>query len=497
MLRVRARFPLGVYHAKGSEWPPHGQRMVGALLAAAHAQRDPAPGRALLQKLCEAPAPLIEAPDSVAVGEPRGEHAVVRLRGVTRWAPRNYISGGAVSPRNLGRERAEVDKAGVAVGDIPVSFVWAELDLDAHELALMSRLAADVTFLGTTRSPVVVEVDSPDEEAVADRAWMPLAPGVRAPEAVAVRIADRMSLSAFDRRHAARRSTNNRVARGGMVPAIPIGREVRYAYAPRLREIEQAVDPRWWGEMIVLGIDRGRSEVIPKAPAAYLLARAVRLALLGAFGDAGTVNEAPAILRGRDAEPHCAIVPLPHVSGPHPDGVIRGVAFVFPHPRRVADVADQRARVESGLRQLAADDQEQRFVRIPGSGKIWLAPLDPQRAGLLSLREWTYRGPSRVWVSVTPVVHSRWRKAGADGLLRQVAADCAHVDLPEPIAVESLRGAVGMVSPRRVPKEWRSLLGGPAEQLRITFPEPVAGPVLLGRARHFGLGLCRPDMDRR
>ena len=33
----------------------------------------------------------------------------------------------------------------------------------------------------------------------------------------------------------------------------------------------------------------------------------------------------------------------------------------------------------------------------------------------------------------------------------------------------------------------------PAPHLRLTFSQPVCGPVLIGRARHFGLGLCIPD----
>jgi CRISPR-associated protein Csb2 len=27
----------------------------------------------------------------------------------------------------------------------------------------------------------------------------------------------------------------------------------------------------------------------------------------------------------------------------------------------------------------------------------------------------------------------------------------------------------------------------------LTFERPVVGPILLGRARHFGLGLCLPE----
>ncbi len=505
MLSFTVRFPLGVYHAlslssnEDAEWPPNPLRLIGALLAAAHARHgvDPDADRALLQRLCEAPPPLILAPESVAVDEQDGGDAVARLRGATRWAPRNYVTRGAVSPRNLGRDRAEVSKAGVAVGDRAVAFTWPDLELDASDLGRLGRLAGDVTFLGTTRSPAIVEVDGGAVDAPRERAWMPVRSAEQAHGAVAVRIADRTSLSAFDHRHAARRSTTARVQPGGMVPAIPIGRTVRYAYAPRLREEERALDPRWWGEMIVLAIDR-ESELTPKAAAAYVLGRAVRVALLGAYGDVGTDGEAPPILCGRGAEPHCAIVALPNVWGSHPDSRILGIGLVLPHERRVVDLAEQRTRVEHGLRRLVGseDGQERRFVRIPGAGRIWLTTPDPRRARLMTLRQRPYRRPSHTWVSVTPVVHSHWRKAGDGALLRQIAADCAHVGLPEPAEVEVLRGGDRMIPPKRVPKEWRGLLSGPAERVRITFAQPVHGPVLLGRARHFGLGLCVPEPER-
>ena len=141
---------------------------------------------------------------------------------------------------------------------------------------------------------------------------------------------------------------------------------------------------------------------------------------------------------------------------------------------------------------IGEDGHERRFVSIPGAGRIWLKLPDSRQAALTTLDRRRYTRPSHTWTSVTPVIHSHWRKTGDGALLRQIAADCAHVGLPEPVEVEVLRGAAGMVAPRNVPKEWRSLLGGPAERVRMTFAQPVCGPVLLGRARHFGLGLCVP-----
>lgn len=281
-----------------------------------------------------------------------------------------------------------------------------------------------------------------------------------------------------------------------MVPQLAIGRRIAYRHARTVGE--QVVDPEWWGEAIVLAVDRDRSELRPKAPLAYLLARAVRVALLGAYGEPGSADEAPPILTGRGSEPHCAIVSLPFVWGEHADGAILGVAIVLPHGRRVPDLASQRVRVETGLRRLL---DEGRFAQIPGAGRVWLHEPDPLAARRVTLRFPRYVRASRSWVSVTPVVHSRWRKGGDAGLLRQLEADCAHVALPAPSGVALLRGpgrrggAFRLHAGASMPDGWRASLTGQTGHLHLTFAEPVRGPILLGRARHFGGGLFVPAPD--
>lgn len=501
MLRLTLRFPLGVYHAQSAgspdepEWPPSPLRLVGALLAAAHGRHgtDPEPDRALLARLCEADPPAIGAPESAAVGAQSADDEVARLRGATRWAPRNYVKG-PISPRNLGRERAEVSKVGVAIGSLPVHVVWSDLHFDAAEVERLAALASDVTFLGTSRSPVLVEVSTelPREDEGPD---LPVWTRDHAGGAVPVRVPDERSIAAFDRREAARCSDRADLRPAGMVPQIAIGQVEQYGLLST-QGPDDPFDPCWWGDMLVLAVNRERSELRPKAPAAYLLARAVRLALLGTFGEEGTPTEAPPILTARGNEPHCAVVPLPNVWGRRGDGLLLGVAVVLPHERRAAALVEQRARVAAGLRRLVEDVE--RFVQIPGAGRVRLAMPDARAALTMTLRARSYRAPSRHWVSVTPVIHSRWRKGGAEGLLRQVTADCAHVGLPAPARVEVLRGsgrrggADRIVPVRQVPEHWRGPLQGPADHLHITFEQPVHGPVLLGRARHFGLGLCVP-----
>jgi len=252
-VRITVRFPLGVYHAQSQasfdepEWPPHPVRLIGALVAAAHS-----PGRmaasggplrqdlALLRKLCDASPPVIGAPEAVPIGQDAGEDTAVLITGATRWAPRNYFTKGR-------REQAGVQKVGVAVGERPIEFAWPALDLEPADAERLSSLASDVSFLGTTRSPVVVEVS--DARSHLGPVWAPVegvdAQGARS---VAVRVPDATTLEAFDRRHEARRSSKAGVeAATAAVPGIRIGREVAYVHSSALDTSARTIDPQWWG----------------------------------------------------------------------------------------------------------------------------------------------------------------------------------------------------------------------------------------------------------
>lgn len=510
-MRIDIRFPLGVYHAQSQtsfdepEWPPHPVRLIGALVAAAHS-----PGRAdqsakslkedlaLLQRLCHASPPLIGAPEAVPIGEDAPEDVALVVTGATRWAPRNYFT-------KRGREQAQVQKVGVAVGDRPIHFAWPTLDLGSAGLERLSSLASDVSFLGTTRSPVVAEVAfDASGDLGACPVWTPVqgndAQGART---VAVRVPDTTTLDAFDRRHEARRSSKTGVeAATAAVPGIRIGREVAYLHSSAVDRSERTIDPHWWGDMVVLAIDTDRSEVIPRSGASYLLARAVRTALLSAYESVGGAAEAPAVLRGRGAEAHCAIVPLADVWHEGSRGQIKGVAILLPSDQRTDGLPHQRVAIEQGLGNLVGDTDgcPQRYVQIPGSGRIWLRLPKTGEAALKTLLKRTYRTTATSWLSVTPVVHARWRKGPQETLMDQVTRDCSHVGLPIPAQVEAIRGsgfpgaASRPVPTDRVPKAWRKSLAGPSSHLRITFASPVAGPVLLGQARHFGLGLFVPEL---
>ena len=513
--RVELCFPVGSYNAQSTseftqpEWPPHPVRVLAALVAAAHALPVEDRDRALdaLTALASCPeAPVIVAPR--CDGAPDGRTSVAAFRGASRWAPRNHELGElkhGIHPRDLARGRAAVEKGGIAIGDQSVAFLWPTA-LGQAALVALNRAAAEVTFLGTSRSPVVASV-STTSGAIDEAAWLPILQSQAA--GADVRVPTATLLATLDAQHERRNGKprgNGAPARAAFVPPASLGRLQAYLHTSDLaREPRAPLDPMQWGEMLVLAVDRG-SVVRPKAPGAFALARATRAAMLAGYGAAGSADEAPSLLTARGSDPHAAFVPLPFVGDPHADGRIIGIAIVLPHPRRAPDVLIQRRAIERGIRSLvrAASGTERRSVGVPGIGNVLLSGIPATtRIPPRTLQPERWRRASKIWSTVTPVVHSRYRpNSRPESLLEQVTADCRDVGLPEPLQVEVRRvgrfhGAPVGVSRTQLPEAWKGPLRGPTNHLELTFAEPVAGPVLLGKARHFGLGLCLPVEEGR
>jgi CRISPR-associated protein Csb2 len=125
--------------------------------------------------------------------------------------------------------------------------------------------------------------------------------------------------------------------------------------------------------------------------------------------------------------------------------------------------------------------------------------------------------PSRVWRSLTPFVPTRHPKAHRDGRPKLDATGwpigspahdlrrlLAEAGLPLPAKVEPVE-AIPVGARRLRPLEFQSqrlhgegLRGGHSgAAFRLTFAEPISGPLALGYAAHFGLGLFVPAGDEK
>lgn len=411
----------------------------------------------------------------------------------------------AVLPDRRGRQPRTYP---TVLPDEPVlCFVWPDAEpTDEHRRALDS-LAGRVGRLGHSSSFVSCRlVDDPPLPSL-----VPVADGpdrLRVPRAGLFR-----ALEAAHQRH------------GGVEPRqlpAPVS-----AYGPAKRRRQVPV-PLLGGDWIVLPFEERGSR--PTVTRTGDVARAVRAALIR-HGP----QPPPEVVSGHHARsagdgpteplrrPHLAVVPLPAVLGPHPSGLLLGVALVLP----AGLDEEERSSVEAAVAAWHAANECQltlagnggRALRsrlgepvvVPAGG---LLDLPPSLPATLDRRRWC--GPSPRWASVTPVALDRYPRhlASADPAIREEAARevqtilaraCIHAGLPEPVdAVARFDPPVPGSAPvggwrKRGTRWFPPYRAGSSGALRacvhahLTFAEPVAGPVLIGAGRYHGYGLFLPE----
>jgi CRISPR-associated protein Csb2 len=107
-------------------------------------------------------------------------------------------------------------------------------------------------------------------------------------------------------------------------------------------------------------------------------------------------------------------------------------------------------------------------------------------------------GTSRCWQSFTPLVLPRYRKKkGRNSPDGQLLAELLERGFPVPSSIEWLTHE--SVEMRHFVKSRRDQQAPPENYsyaLRLTFPSPISGPLCLGYASHYGLGLFAALPDR-
>lgn len=207
--------------------------------------------------------------------------------------------------------------------------------------------------------------------------------------------------------------------------------------------------------------------------------------------------------------PHVGIFALPFVGHRHADGSILGVGLVLPR-----DIHDDARR--SILRAVGRWESEYRLEEeespilslfIPGGIEIELERIPWGSPQLKTLRPETWCEPSRSWLTVTPIaldrnpgnLHARDASRSREAYRTAasiVAHSCENVGLPLPESVTVIPSATvpGTMKARRFPPypPDGNKLRRVKVHARVTFADPVNGPVVLGAGRYLGLGLCIP-----
>lgn len=464
MLALRCQFLQGTYQAAAPgrptwpEWPPHPARLHAALVAAGWALGNgsdfPEELRTALRWVERLGAPSVAAPPHVgsrtlpAVFVPRNltQREIAAIRGSYRRGQDAAVS------RQMGR----VDRVfpTTVPGDRPVWFYWPDAEVPADILRALRLAANEVQYLGSSRSPVCCDVAEEPPEAT-------LVPVDDAGEETLRVSTEGLTDALIDSRF-----TVSRNLAGTLVP---------YA-APRPARMRAAVGP--FGELVVLARTGGFGLTIEHTG---LVTKALRAAVLANAGDG-----APAILHGHGRNPHAAFLPLPNVGHPSSTGELLGLAVAIPRD------ADPSERV-----QIVEATRSVRWLLIHRDLAPWTLGGREEAPERRTLDPATWIGPSRRWRTATPIVLDRHPKRNRGETVEDVVRTTfANALLPQPTEVNTspypwLGGAVAAAM-----HAGHGLPRGLAVHVDVRFDREIEGPLLVGRARYFGVGLLRPWRDR-
>jgi CRISPR-associated protein Csb2 len=336
----------------------------------------------------------------------------------------------------------------VILGEPLVYYGWDQ-DPEPDIFAALNKMAADITHVGTSHSMAVVSLHPGNMPEKAT-----FLPDKRGNEYFRVPTAGRLDEldTVFDYRTGVRRP--------------PSTCEPLMAYR-RSRVSTARTDSAF--DFITLRI----AGTMHGADTAAYLGKALRRAVMSVLGD-----HAPAAVHGHNGGAHIAWLPLPDVGHRHARGRIVGVGIAFPQgmaPQNHRDILAGIGRIKN--------------FHMPDGRTAQLVPIPPGDKVPAALNNRTWVLPSEVWSTVTPVVLDRPPKRLTEDRLRSaLAQSLVFAGYPEPLEVEvsSFSKFDGAPPAFRVPAK------KPRYHATIRFPGPVAGPVIAGRMRYFGVGFFRP-----
>jgi CRISPR-associated protein Csb2 len=526
MPTVKLRFPGGRYHATPwghhvneglIDWPPSPWRLLRAFIACGFSSQGwaeiPPTARRLIDKLA-AVLPLYRLPSASAA------HS------------RHFMPVGVLAK---GREQTTlVFDTWANVGDGELLIHWP-CQLDADEADLLGELASALGYLGRSESWVEAQLTN-DDSAV----WnaVPCAENEhRGPnwEQVSLMAAiSSVSYLTWQKRQADSALEPYPLPEGRKKPTARLLSDRKKAIEPYPVDLLSCLtrDTVWWkghgwsqppGSQRVLYWRRSDALQVgvPAAPSRPS-ASTVTTMLLALTTASGNRSALPPITRALPQAElfHRAVVSIagkgnrvdcPELIGRDATGKpVRGNhshAHTIPFAMRDDGRIDHIVVYAPGGLGPSAQSAIRYLKRTwtkGGTGNLQLALVGKGPIGILKDMQLAAAQPDRwlgpaeganVWVSATPFVPPRHMKSkGRNTLVGQVETELQSRGLPMPEAIEILPE---LSTPFRHFVKRRSRGGSPPPVeigfgLKLTFSQPVKGPILLGYACHFGLGRFSP-----
>lgn len=257
-----------------------------------------------------------------------------------------------------------------------------------------------------------------------------------------------------------------------------------------LRKRRRVVASSVTAVLLAMATESGNDHALPSVRRTLPQAELLHRAFVSRLIQSGGISEA---LVGRDvgraplrsAHQHAHVLPLDLDGDGHLEHVLIWAPMGMDSTALAAIRAVRRTFVKGGLAPLR--------VALAAEGSLFdvscLVPPFGER--LRALVE-----PSRVWRSLTPFVPPRYMKArGRNTISGQVIAECEGrgFPLPESVNVLNVRDADQVsLQHRHFVRSRRFGHAPPVDigfSLELRFNDPVSGPLSLGYASHFGLGL--------
>jgi CRISPR-associated protein Csb2 len=492
MLALSFTFPAGRYHATPWDrhvnegavaWPPEPWRILRGLIATWHHK--------VKQSGKHSESTLLDLIESLAQELP--EYA---LPPASHNHTRHYMPQFAT-----GRTSLIFDAFTAINRDDPLTVVWQNVELPDNQRELLDDLLSVMGYLGRSESWVeakcLTEVPaincSPDTTALDTETgelnfkivtlYAPLPPD----EYESLRqgfLHDKKSAKKFARTlpdnllDALCVDTADLRKQGWSQP--PAARKVRYlrpvdALRPHYTTPRIEVPDATTASFILVG------KPLPRVEETLRIGELIRMAVMGQAKHVCGEDKVPAIFSGHDM----------------PDGNRHRHAFYLPWDSNRDGCIDRvLLHIPDGMQTEARKIVERVKKLWSRDGGEWRLVLESVgRAEITS----TLTHPGKVWESVTPYLHP-WHIKKRFDIQAQIKRECRERGLPEPIGLEPFDDVEVSRNRRRRPIHFRRLrnrqgLTQPDRRgsfWRLTFPQPLQGPLALGFACHFGLGLFRP-----
>jgi CRISPR-associated protein Csb2 len=420
------------------EWPPHPARLFSAMVNAAKQAELGEPADDALRWLEQQKPPAIRAGEA-------GDAVVV-----TRFVPPNYPrfrESYQLLPWFRDSAKQQRMFPAQTPSDPVVSFEWPEIEAYPP---ILPEIVKRVAHLGHSASFVRASVEKDGVEPT-------LVPDPQGSIPLRVPTPGRLK---------------------DLEECFQLGQWPRPAAIQRYRRAEPPLAQSGHAEMIVMRQVAGLS--IP-VEATLTFTEAFRRALIAVADQQGAMIPE---IHGHEHGPHCAYIALPFAGWEHSDGRIIGAALVLPRGARMG----MRHRVYRACSAL-------NHIEVPAFGRWQPGPV--RIAPPVTLQPSTWTRPARAWATVTPIVLKHRPSKKFERPLEQMIADyCVGAGLPKPVEVRAGRYPFLPSVPRAYDFRLRRKAAEPEERFAahawIRFDRLVEGPILLGKLRHFGLGLLRP-----